>query len=1010
MHPTKKSRRHSTPIENLEARLLASIAHASAAAPQQGLYAVYYANSDFTGASATEIDPGINFNWAGASPGAGIGATNFSARWTGTLAAPTAGQYTFSVQASDGVRLWVNNTLLINDWNTHATPITDTAVATLGATPASIRLEYFDGSDPASVSLFWSSSTVPLAVIPAQNFAPTTDPLLGEIDSTLGFARQQLNTTLGAMNGNTAAFPDYTNPDGTWATSNVGNWTAGFFGAELWQMFSRTNNPAWQQSATTWTLPLSVDQTFTDDLTFRIFNAYYPLYEATGNPAYKQVILNAAASKISTWNSTVGAFSSVGVASHSGNPNANFGVLMDHMMDLSMVFWAAKETGNQTWYNDALAHARTVAANFFRADGSVYQWGYFNKATGQFVDGENYQGYSDTSTWARAQAWAIYAFSVVYRETGAPDMLADAQRVANNYIANLPADSIPYWDFNAPGIPNTYRDTSAAAIAASGLLQLSQLDPDPTSSATYYSTAQATLTSLMSPAYLAQGSNSEGILLHGAWFVPAPIENGDASLVYGDYYLLEAINEYLDMPGALPGSIPVPSTTTPTIALSGSPSATVNAPYTLTLGPISDMGHTVSQITVNWGDGTSNVYSATGAVTHTFASTGPDTISVDLTDPTGTYTAAGTLAVNVTYPPPTLSITGSAYANAGGTYSLTLGPVNDVNGTPTNYYVHWGDGVESIYGSLGTVQHTFAKTGPVNVSVDVVDPTGNYMSVASMAVAVSPAPTMTLSGAATVAPNTSYALNLGAVVDRGSTVSQYVVHWGDGATSIYASGGVVTHLYASAQNALITVDLIDGTGTYLKAGSLAVTVVVPPVNLFPSSIDIGSPKAKGSSSFANGIYTVAGAGSDIYNTSDQFHYLYKNVTGNVTIAAKVTSVQNTNAWAKAGVMIRNGTAANAAFADVVVTPGGYLAFQYRAKAGGSSAETVVTGKFAPESVKLVRSGNSFSAYYSTNGTTWIQLGKTVSITMSSAVTTGLAVTSINTSKTSTATFSNVTVG
>jgi unsaturated chondroitin disaccharide hydrolase len=337
-------------------------------------------------------------------------------------------------------------------------------------------------------------------------------------------------------------------------TSNVGNWTAGFFASEMWQMYSRTNDPTWKTDATTWTLPLSVDQTFTDDLTFRIFNAYYPMYEATGNAAYKQVIINAAASRVSTWNATVGAFSSVGVASHSGNPQADFGVLMDHMMDCSLVLWAAKQTGNKTWTAEALQHARTVAKDFFRANGSVYQWGYFDKATGKFVSGENYQGYSDSSAWARAQAWAIYSFSVVYRETGASDMLADARRAADYFIGHLPSDKIPYWDFNAPGIPTPFRDTSAAAIAASGLIMLSRLNTDATAASKYMTAGKSILTSLLSSTYLAKGTTSEGILQHGAWFVPPPENNGDASLVWGDYYLLEAMNEYMGMPHALPGT------------------------------------------------------------------------------------------------------------------------------------------------------------------------------------------------------------------------------------------------------------------------------------------------------------------------------------------------------------------------------------------------------------------------------------------------------------------------
>ncbi len=452
--------RHSH-VESLEPRYLASAVHHAAAPVGHGLAAIYYANPDFTGASVSRTDATVNFNWAGAAPASGIAGNNFSARWTGSVTPGYSQTYTFTVTASDGVRLWVNNRLLIDDWNTHALAVPRSGTISLTAKfAAALRLEYFDAADPASVSLDWSSLSTPLAVIPSKQLLPAVDPLLAKIDSALGFARQQLTATLAATGGNTAAYPDYTNAAGAWVDSNVYNWTAGFFPGELWQMYRRTNDPAWQQSATTWTLPLGINATyFTDDLTFRIFNAYYPLYQATGNPAYKQIILDAAAKRASTYNATVGSFSSVGVASHSHNPLANFGVLMDHTMDLSMVFWAAKQTGNTVWYNEALQTARTVAKNFFRINGSVYQWGYFDKATGKFISGENYQGYSDSSAWSRAQAWAIHAFTDVYRWTGAADMLADARRVSNYFVGHLPADHVPYWDFNAPG----FRTPSATA-------------------------------------------------------------------------------------------------------------------------------------------------------------------------------------------------------------------------------------------------------------------------------------------------------------------------------------------------------------------------------------------------------------------------------------------------------------------------------------------------------------------------------------------------------------------
>ncbi|HWE00853.1 MAG TPA: PA14 domain-containing protein [Tepidisphaeraceae bacterium] len=523
--------------------------------PATGLAAVYYANDDFTGASTTRTDSTVNFSWNGAAPATGIGGKNFSARWTGNVIAVKAGTYTFSATFTDGARLWVNNHLLINDWTTNAAPVSKSGTISLGAgAQASIRLEYFDVTDPASVHLYWSGPSLSKAVIPSKQLRPTTDPLLGEIDQAMGFARQQLNQTLADLNGKTTAFPTVTNSNGTWQTSNKDYWTSGFFAAELWQMYQRTNNSYWKQEATTWTLPLQSEDTQPDDTVFRIFNEYYPLYEATGNKAYAQVIFNAATARVATYNSAVGAFHSVEIPSHSGNPAANFGVLTDQTMDLSMVFWAAKQTGNTSWATKALQTEKTLMNNMMRPDGSVYQWGYFNSTTGKVVSLENNQGYSDASTWSRGQAWAINSFGTAYLDTGDSTMLTAAEKVANYFIGHLPADHIPYWDFDAPGIPNTYRDTSAASIAASGLLQLASLEKNSANATKYRSAAVAILNSLLSSSYLAKGSTSHGILLHGAWFVPSPINNGDASTIWGDYYLLQAMNEYLAMPHSLPGT------------------------------------------------------------------------------------------------------------------------------------------------------------------------------------------------------------------------------------------------------------------------------------------------------------------------------------------------------------------------------------------------------------------------------------------------------------------------
>jgi unsaturated chondroitin disaccharide hydrolase len=117
--------------------------------------------------------------------------------------------------------------------------------------------------------------------------------------------------------------------------------------------------------------------------------------------------------------------------------------------------------------------------------------------------------------------------------------------VADYWVSHVPPDGVPFWDFASPDIPNTYKDTSAAAIAASGLLQLAKIDPDVSRRATYKAAAEKILNSLTTPGYLAEGSSSHGVLLHGAAFVPRKTPTADNSLIYGDYYLLEAMNRYV---------------------------------------------------------------------------------------------------------------------------------------------------------------------------------------------------------------------------------------------------------------------------------------------------------------------------------------------------------------------------------------------------------------------------------------------------------------------------------
>ncbi len=375
------------------------------------------------------------------------------------------------------------------------------------------------------------------------------NPLSAALDNALAFAQSQLKQTMNDLGNSTTKFVNRTsNSTGLWNVVGAGDWTSGFLGGQMWQLFAATSDSYWSGKATAWTTPLAGQATSkTEDLYFRLMTTFLPLYQQTGNVAYRQVLLDAAASKNSQWNETVGAFETTWRKSSSGNPAANYGVLMDQTTDMLLMLWAAKETNNQTYYDRAVRHTRNVVNYLLRPDGSSYQFGYFDKTTGSFIGGETSQGYANESTWSRGQAWSIFALTAVARETGLSDILAGAQKAADWFISHLPADSVPYWDFDAPITSSTYRDSSAAAIAASGLLDLCTLVSVSGDQTRYRNAATAALTSLSSSAYLAQGSISHGILLHGAQNVPNVPAGNDVSLSFGDYFFLQAINRYKNL-------------------------------------------------------------------------------------------------------------------------------------------------------------------------------------------------------------------------------------------------------------------------------------------------------------------------------------------------------------------------------------------------------------------------------------------------------------------------------
>jgi VCBS repeat-containing protein len=374
--------------------------------------------------------------------------------------------------------------------------------------------------------------------------AGATDPLDAIVAHDLTFAAAQLRRTLAETAPD--EYPQETRSDGTWTTYSAQRWTSGFFPGSLWQMYEATGDSAWRTAAQARQAGLEGEKTDTgtDDIGFILLDSFGKGYRLTGTDSYRQVVLTAARTLLSRYSSVVGALRSLD--NPAGASTTDFRVIVDSMMNSEMLYWASAHGGDPGLANAAVQHAVTTMNAHVRPDGSTYHMVVFDSTTGAVKRKQTIQGYNDNSTWSRGQAWTLYGFTMAYRETGNAQMLATARRVADYYIAHLPSDNVPYWDFQAPGIPNEPRDSSAAAIAASGLLELSQLETDATRKQRYLSTAKATLTSLSSSSYLAEGTNSRSILLHGT--ADEPIGHTDRGLIYGDYFFIEALVRYRAMP------------------------------------------------------------------------------------------------------------------------------------------------------------------------------------------------------------------------------------------------------------------------------------------------------------------------------------------------------------------------------------------------------------------------------------------------------------------------------
>jgi hypothetical protein len=319
-------------------------------------------------------------------------------------------------------------------------------------------------------------------------------------------------------------------------------WTSGFFPGSLWYLYEYSQDEKIKEAAIQMTSRVEKEKnnTGTHDLGFMLYCSFGNGFRITGEESYKEVLLTGAKSLSTRFRPNIGCIQSWGSTKRWQCP-----VIIDNMMNLELLLWAFSQTGDSSFYNIAVTHADTTILNHFRPDYSTWHVVSYDTITGKVEVKQTAQGAADGSSWARGQSWGLYGYTVMYRETGLQRYLDQAQHIADFLInhPNIPEDKIPYWDYDAPDIPNTERDASAGAIMASALIELSGY-VGPEKKDKFLAVAEKQIRSLASPAYMTKtGENADFILMHSVGSLPAKSEV-NVPLSYADYYFIEALVRY----------------------------------------------------------------------------------------------------------------------------------------------------------------------------------------------------------------------------------------------------------------------------------------------------------------------------------------------------------------------------------------------------------------------------------------------------------------------------------
>lgn len=394
--------------------------------------------------------------------------------------------------------------------------------------------------------------TVSFAFVLIKN-EPKNAKSIGEVISVAKKQYRQMLMHSSELN----SYPRTADKNGKTKYVSIEDWTGGFWPGNLWYLYEYTNDADFKNEAVRWTESLEKNQFNKShhDLGFMMYCSYGNAYRITQNKKYRDILIQSAKSLISRFNPTVGCIKSWDFrASWDGKTVWYYPVIMDNLMNLELLFFATKVTGDPIYRNVAIKHAETTLKNHVRKDYSSYHVVNYDSVTGKVLNKQTCQGYSDNSTWARGQAWGIYGYTMIYRETRDVRFLDAAKGMADFYMnhQNLPEDKIPYWDFNVnqKGFtpdwkynPNQLsyipRDVSSAAIVSSALFELSgHLGKN---GEAYKNFAISTINTLSTAAYLADtNTNGYFILKHSVGSFPHGNEI-DVPLVYADYYFLEAL-------------------------------------------------------------------------------------------------------------------------------------------------------------------------------------------------------------------------------------------------------------------------------------------------------------------------------------------------------------------------------------------------------------------------------------------------------------------------------------